>query len=108
MAGALAARASVLEYRHPTSKIEAVERTMPTTLIIGPYRFSFFSADCAEPRHTHVWRDDDEAKVWLDPVKLTRNDGFSRRELREIERLIEANVDLLRRKWGQRLPAGSR
>lgn len=74
---------------------------MPTTLIDGPYRFSFFSGDCAEPRHTHVWRDTFEAKFWLDPVMLEYNKGFRRKEIRQIERLVRKNVELLRSKWDE-------
>lgn len=74
---------------------------MPTALFIGPYRFSFYSADCIEPRHMHVWRDDNKAKWWLDPIMLAYNDGFSRRELTRIERLIEEHVDVLRSKWDE-------
>jgi hypothetical protein len=29
---------------------------MPTILIVGPYKFVFFSTDKGEPRHIHVVR----------------------------------------------------
>ena len=74
---------------------------MPTTLILGPYRFSFFSGNCSEPRHTHVWREAWEAKFWLDPVVLTYNNGFRRKEIRQIERMVRENVELLRSKWDE-------
>jgi hypothetical protein len=74
---------------------------MPTTLFYGPYRFSFFSIDCKEPRHTHVWRDDQEAKFWLDPVQLAYNYGFSRKELREITRIVHENIGILRGRWDE-------
>jgi hypothetical protein len=49
---------------------------MPTALRAGPYRFYFYSYDCAEPRHMHVDRDDRSAKVWLDPdVTVAANHG---------------------------------
>jgi hypothetical protein len=51
--------------------------SMPTTLFYGPYRFSFFSIDCKEPRHTHVWRDDQEAKFWLDLVQLAYSQALA-------------------------------
>jgi hypothetical protein len=73
---------------------------MPTTLRIGPYRFYFYSYDCGEPRHTHVDRDDLSAKFWLDPqVSLADNYGYSRRELRDIERIARENIEILRREW---------
>ena len=75
--------------------------TMPTTLIEGPYRFSFFSLDCKEPRHTHVWRDDNEAKFWLDPIRLANNRGFSRKELKQIQRIVQEKINILRERWDE-------
>ncbi len=40
------------------------------------------------------------AKFWLDPnVSLAENHGFSRKELRDIERTIRDNVETLRNEW---------
>ena len=73
---------------------------MPTTLRSGPYRFSFWSQDCEEPRHTHVDRDRLSVKFWLDPdVRLAANHGFGRIELRRIERLVHEHVGELRYEW---------
>jgi len=72
---------------------------MPTALTVGPYRFFFWSYDCIEPRHVHVQRDRNRAKFWLDPVSLVDSGGFRARELREIERHVIENLDLLRREW---------
>ena len=55
---------------------------MPTVLRVGPYRFFFYAGDGDEPPHVHVERDDSEAKIWLDPVRLERSGGFSGKELR--------------------------
>lgn len=74
---------------------------MPTVLVIGPYRFFFWSYDCAEPRHIHAQRDRSQAKFWLDPVILADNHGFRARELREVERIIIQNLDLLRSRWDE-------
>ena len=61
---------------------------MPTTLRIGAYRFYFYSYDCGESRHMHVDRDTFMLKVWLDPaIHLADNRGFSRHEVRAIERI---------------------
>ena len=69
-------------------------KTMPTTLRIGPYRFYFYSYDCAEPRHTHVDREKMSAKFWLDPdAALAEDRGFSRKELRDLERMVRDNVE---------------
>ena len=54
---------------------------MPTVLRIGPYRFYFFSNEGDEPPHVHVDRDAATAKVWLDPVELSRSRGFRPKEI---------------------------
>jgi len=61
---------------------------MPTVLQIGRYRFFFFSNESQEPAHIHVKAGADEAKFWLDPVRLASNHGFRARDLNEIERLV--------------------
>jgi hypothetical protein len=61
----------------------------------------FYSADHVEPEHVHVERDDTEAKFWLDPVRLERSRGFSPRELRRIEALVEKNSALLIEAWNE-------
>lgn len=74
---------------------------MPTVLIIGPYRLFFWSYDCSEPPHIHIKREKDNAKFWLEPVSLASNHGFKSHELRAIERIIQDNLDELRRKWDE-------
>ena len=54
----------------------------------GPYRFFCCAHDLFhEPTHVHVERDTEEAKVWLDSASLDYNNGFSRLELRRIQRI---------------------
>jgi Protein of unknown function (DUF2442)/Domain of unknown function (DUF4160) len=73
---------------------------MPTALRIGPYRFYFYSYDCREPRHMHVDRENRSVKFWLDPdVALAANHGYSRREVREIERMMRDYLETLRNEW---------
>lgn len=72
---------------------------MPTVLRIGPYRFYFFSHEPNEPAHVHVDRDDESAKFWLESVGLARNFGFSARELRELERLVEEHREEMLKAW---------
>ncbi len=62
---------------------------MPTILRTGPFRFFFYAGDRNEPHHVHVERDDKIAKFWLDPVRLQRSGGFSRKEVRQIHDIIE-------------------
>lgn len=48
----------------------------------------------------HVDRENMSAKIWLDPVvSLAENHGYSRRELREIERVAIENLEKLRNEW---------
>ena len=68
---------------------------MPTVLRIGPYRFHFYSCEVNEPPHIHVTRDDFEAKFWLQPVSLAKNDRFSQVELNKIAQLVEENCQQL-------------
>jgi hypothetical protein len=69
---------------------------MPTVLRAGPYRFFFYATDRDEPAHVHVEREDKLIKFWLDPIRLQYSSGFSRSEIRRIERIIqEQSVQLL-------------
>jgi hypothetical protein len=72
---------------------------MPTVLRLGPYRFFFFAGDRDEPEHVHVERDENLAKFWLDPVRLERSDGFSGRELRTLQRIVEEHEVELIKAW---------
>jgi hypothetical protein len=48
----------------------------------------------------HVDRESRSAKFWLDPdVTLATNHGYSRRELRDIERIIRTHLETLRNEW---------
>ncbi len=62
---------------------------MPTVLRTGPYRIYFVSHDMGEPPHVHVDRENLSAKFWLQPVSLARNLGFTARELRKIQSVLE-------------------
>ena len=62
---------------------------MPTIQnISGPYRLSFYSADCHEPPHVHAERDRAQCKFWLRPLRLASNHGFGDAELRRIRDVI--------------------
>jgi hypothetical protein len=74
---------------------------MPTSLRIGPYRFFFYAGDRNEPPHTHLQRDDAEAKFWLSPVRLAWNRGFPGAELRRLERITEENEIRLMKTWNE-------
>jgi hypothetical protein len=72
---------------------------MPTVLRVGPFRFFFYAGDGSEPPHIHVERDDCEAKFWLDPVRLERSRGFTRKEINRIRALIERHREQLLESW---------
>ena len=72
---------------------------MPTVARVGPYRFFFFGNEGFEPPHVHVQRDRKVAKLWLRPVALASGGGFSPREARRIQRLVEARRDALEEAW---------
>ncbi len=78
---------------------------MPTVLRSGPFRVYFFSHEPNEPPHVHVDRDDRTAKLWLEPVGLAYNLGFSAREVAEIERLIERHRAALKEAWNEHFGA---
>ena len=63
----------------------------PTVFRKKGYRFFFFSRE--ETRmHIHVISGDGEAKFWLEPeIALARNYYYNRKQLTEIESLIEVH-----------------
>jgi len=68
---------------------------MPTILRIASFRFHFYSDEGNEPAHIHVRGAAGECKFWLAPVALARNRGLAPRDLRDIERLVFENEQLL-------------
>ncbi len=50
------------------------------------------------PRTTPT-EDGNEAKFWLDPVKVARTGRFRKVDLNEIERIIEDNLEFLLKAW---------
>ena len=71
----------------------------PTVFTEGPYRFYFFSRE--EPRmHVHVTSGDGEAKFWLEPiVSLASSQGYSKRQLRDLHRLVERHQNEISSAW---------
>jgi diadenosine tetraphosphate (Ap4A) HIT family hydrolase len=76
----------------------------PTVFKENGYRFFFFSRE--EPRmHVHIVSRDGEAKFWLEPeIELARNYQYSRKQLKEIESLMEAHYNELISAWRQHFP----
>ena len=72
---------------------------MPTVLRIGRFRFFFYSNENNEPSHIHVKAAENEAKFWLNPVRLAFNHGYKSHELNEVERLVKQNQAALLEAW---------
>ncbi|HAZ45749.1 MAG TPA: DUF4160 domain-containing protein [Cyanobacteria bacterium UBA11369] len=72
---------------------------MPTILRLGPYRLYFYSHEPNEPPHVHIDRDTSSAKFWLEPVSLANNLGFSAKELRKLQSIVQENQQMLLEAW---------
>lgn len=71
---------------------------MPTITIEG-YKFRFYSSDVQEPPHVHVIHGENVAKIWLVPVSMEYNHGYSQPELNRILRLTLQNQERLLEVW---------
>ena len=71
----------------------------PTVFRHKNYRFFFFSRE-EERIHVHVSSPDGEAKFWLEPiVSLNQNAGFSPRQLRQLQKIVEGHKNEIVRAW---------
>jgi hypothetical protein len=52
-------------------------------------------------RRTSVERDDCEAKLWLEPVRLERSRGFRRKEINRLRELVEEHREQLLESWNE-------
>jgi hypothetical protein len=74
---------------------------MPTVLRLGSFRFFFYSDELKEPPHIHVGISDGECKFWFDPIKLARNKNIRPHTIRDIERLVYENQDMLKKAYNE-------
>jgi len=72
---------------------------VPTVLRFEAYRFYFYSHEPNEPPHIHVDRDNQSAKFWLSSVSLAKNIGFSAKELRKIQSIVESHQEQFLEAW---------
>lgn len=72
---------------------------MPLIFRCKGYAFFFVMFDLNEPIHVHVRHGRKEAKYWVQPLSLSWNHGYRDHELREIERLIEGNREMIISTW---------
>lgn len=76
----------------------------PTVFKEAGYRFFFFSREEAR-MHVHIVSEDGEAKFWLVPeIELAKNYQYSRKQLKEIESLVEQHYDELVSSWQKHFP----
>lgn len=71
----------------------------PTVFKVKNWRFFFFANE--EPRmHVHVVSPEGEAKFWIEPVvALAMSVGFSKKELLEIQKIVEKRKDEIEQTW---------
>jgi hypothetical protein len=74
---------------------------VPTVFKFKGFRFFFFSNDASKPVHIHVESEDKYAKLWLEPVQLSRSAAYSAKELREIRNLIAEKTNVFKRRWDE-------
>ena len=74
---------------------------MPTVLKIGPYRFFFYSNENNEPAHIHIQNNEKTAKFWLKPVSIASSYGFTSKELKCMNLLINENYNSIMEKWNE-------
>ena len=72
---------------------------MLTILVVGSYRFFFYSSDASEPVHVHIQSGSSSAKFWISPARLQSSKSFNERELREILKIVKKHSALFERKW---------
>jgi len=68
-----------------------MDAPMPTILRERGYRFMVFVDEPDEPAHVHVFKDDNAAKVRMDPVQVLVSRGFRAHELTEFLAIIESH-----------------
>ena len=73
----------------------------PTVFRESGYRFFFFSRE-EERMHVHVISGDGEGKYWLEPeIELAKNHKHTRKQLKQIESLIENHYNEIVSAWQQ-------
>ena len=74
---------------------------MPTVLRVKGFRFFVFSREESR-KHIHICSANGEAKFWIFPeIELARNCRYTRKELKEIENIIEENYEHINQAWNK-------
>ena len=77
---------------------------MPSIFKWNGYNFYFYSNEGLplEKRHIHIRKGVNVAKYFIEPeICLASSWGMSSRELNELEKQVEKNKELIRRKWDE-------
>jgi hypothetical protein len=74
---------------------------MPTIWHEQGFAFGFFSADRNEPPYIHVFKEDKQAKWWLDPIAEARRGGFNESDRSKVRRIIVAQREFFISRWRQ-------
>jgi hypothetical protein len=72
---------------------------VPTALRRDGFRLYFYSHEPNEPPHMHVDRAGASAKLWLEPVAVASNVGFSAQDLGDVFRPVGAERTHLLEAW---------
>jgi len=79
----------------------------PTVFKEGKYRFFFFSKE-EERMHIHVMSGDGEAKFWIEPIiALADYTGLSKKQLNQLQKVIERHKNEIIKKWKKHLKSGN-
>jgi len=91
------ARSPVHQLLPDTFYIVNFATDMPIVLRIKGYRFFFFSNEGLEPKHIHIEKAEASGKLWLESsVEVEYFYGFTAREHKEIKKIVNDNLELLK------------
>jgi len=63
------------------------------------FAFRIFSNE-EDRMHIHVLKDNNEAKVWLEPeIKIEYNFGFKQQEIKRIMKIVKENEEEFKQKY---------
>jgi hypothetical protein len=74
---------------------------MPTVLEMEGFRFFFYSADRNEPPHIHVRKAGQEAKFWLNPIRMAHLGRFKENDLRRMIQILEEKQSYILERWNE-------
>jgi hypothetical protein len=49
--------------------------------------------------HVHIQKDKAVCKFWLNPLALSKNNGFSPKDLNTIRKLVQMNISVIMEAW---------